>query len=890
MATAITNIRTAPYKFRPRSGHFQTLTRKLSRWFPRLRPNVFFMCLDGHLAKEIPMTTVLHGQTIEDKYKYLEHMEPEDEHYKDFRHFVQVEQGFYTLHDMDKDLQGGKFRLWSEIDCRVVTTTREGGYDAGEERIGEFLYYTRSLEDGGADLGFYRKRPGQSDNLGEELINPHELKKKYGYQHCQIGLCRVSSDGSMLAYTLSVEGGDRYICHIRSLTNNDVFHVIRGSNIVSIEFGDAGNFFYTECNELNRPYRVMSVDIHKGVLSRPQVVYSDEDEKYFVDVRKTKDGRYLTITSDAKSHGNVLLLPASYPRLFGEDAKIFAQGPLEIAGKDSWGWLEHHNGDFFMVTSKDAPNFKIVRASAADVIRGGRNFNGWTDFVPHRDNVQIQDVDLFKTHLVLYENNFGFERSQEIRIIDLRKEDTSDRSKDVVLHFPPMVSVTPGLNKNWHQTEMCFLYSTLTEPTTECVYRFDSARTPEVMRKMAPTALYATQTSETLSPWDYMWPYTVYRDTVTSHDGVEIPITIAHRRDLFTEEITDWDPFPDTERGALIYVYGSYGEVPSMHFQVAPFMYLLRRRWVVAFAHVRGGGEKLGWEEMGKGKTKINSTMDFVACCRHLVDMNYTRPDDLVAMGSSAGCVPIAAAANMHGKELFDFGILRAPFLDITSTMINPDLPLSLAERDVWGDPLNNAEDFELLKKYDPYYGIRDDIDYPGFLVSAALDDDRVPPWNAMKYVARLREQRTKRGIDPLRDPLLLRLYDKGGHYVWGEHVNICEEIRWLCHKYAIQGPGTKPDDMDVMTTLHNQAQAGIIDEDDAKKAFLKWDSWEDEKRRYYQRMLDVEARLAVPRLVPKKKTSTFYWHHTEEQLETLKNYEMPPGADGNKLETKKKE
>lgn len=875
---------TVPPIIQPKSSWIQRWIQKQAARIPWLRNKVFLLGLDGRSVAKIPSSRMLHGHLLEDNYKYLEDVVmPDAPKYKEAQYAKYVENEFYRLHEIEKDLVGSKFRLWSELDCRVVTTSREGGFDKGEERIGEFLYYTRQLESGGTDIGFFRKRMGESDVLGEELINPHELKRRFGYAHCTIGICRVSPDGSLLAYTLSVEGGDRYICHIKSLHNDEIFHVLRSNNIVSVEFGSQGNFFYTECNELNRPYRVMCLDVYKGLLSAEREVYVDKDERFFVDVRKTKDGKFICITSDAKSHGNVMILPATFPTLYGADQHTYAKGPLEIAGKEAWGWLEHHNGTFFMVTSQNAPNYKVVEAPVADVIREGKSFNGWKDFVSHNPKVQIQDVDIFRTHLVLYENSFGFDRSQQLRVIDLRGRTRHDRTKDVYLHFPPLVAVTPGLNKNFDQTEMCFMYSSLIEPSTECVYRFDSGHSPKEVQYMLPEQIYARQRSEMLSPWDYSWPYVMYRDTVTSHDGVEVPITICHRRDLFTEEITDYDPFPDTPRRCLLYVYGSYGEVPSLHFQLAPYMWLIRRRWVIAFAHVRGGGEKLGWEQQGKGPTKINTTLDFVACCEYLHKQGYTTPESLIVCGNSAGCVPIAAAANMYGRNLFDFALMRSPFLDITNTMTNPDLPLSIAEREDWGDPLNNPQDFENIRKYDPYLNIRDDQDYPGMVISVSMDDDRVPPWNALKYVARIREARAARGVDPIKYPFVLRLFEEGGHYVFGNLKELCEEIRWIAYFYSMGGPTSKTDDMDMMQTLHNQSVSGVMDHDDAQKAFLKWDAWEDERKNYYERMMDTENRVAIPRQVPVKKPSQFYWQEGPPPSSDEDLPPMPSQADSHR-------
>ena len=821
------------------------------------------MFFDGPLAKKEPSKFVLQGKPFSDDYKYMENL-----HDATTVKFARLEQDHHYHVDGRLDLQSGKFRLWSESECRSLITSREGGFDKGEERIGDFIYYTRKLEGESIDVGFFRKRPGQADILGEELINPHELKRQFGYSHCSIGVCRVSDDGRYVAYTLSVEGGDRYICHVRSIDNASLFHVIRSTNVISIEFGSSNNsFYYTECNELNRPYRVMMQEVRPGLLSPPVEIYRDDDETYFVDVRKTKDSKFLVFSSDAKGTGNVLVLPASFPTI-PKDLQVFFPHPAkpkEIAGKDAWGWLEHHSNCFLMVTSRNAPNYEVVYVRDEIALHEGVACQRWAPLIPHRDDVQITDVDLFENQLVAFEQHLQFERLQHIRIVDLRRgieRANKDRTTDVVLHFPALVNVTPGLNKNFKQDVLSFVYSSIIQPPRECVYNLNAAHDAKAVRTMAPTSLYTQRQHETLSPWDYMWPYHMYRDFVTSHDGTQVPITICQKRDLFTEEITDYDPLSNTPRHCLLYVYGSYGEIPSTHFQLLPYLWLMRRRWVVAFAHVRGGGE-LGhsWAEAGKGRKKMNTVRDFVACCEHLVKQGFTTPQNLVVAGNSAGAVPIAAAANMHGNTLFNFALLRAPFLDITSTMMDPNLPLSIAEQQDWGDPLNSRADLDAIAEYDPYLNVNDKVTYPSMMISTCLDDDRVPAWNALKYVAKLREVRRKQGVDPIRDQLVLRCKNVGGHHYWNDMLPLAEEINMLIHHYGLPGFHCKTEDLDMMQQMHNYFSTGLMDHDDQQQTWLKWDAWEKERLDFFSKMNTMTHEPNYRALKAKKEV--YYWHNS---------------------------
>ncbi|KAH9586638.1 Peptidase S9 [Trypanosoma melophagium] len=866
---------TALYPWVPSSNAAYTLFRRaVNRLSPQTRNTYPLPVLDGPFPVEQPESLVLHGECRQvDPFKYME-----DLFDKRTQNYVRSEQRHFGLIDTKFDFKHSKARLWAELDAKVVITSREGGFDKGEERIGEYVYFTRVVPGGDPNaIGFYRKRFGEVDLLAEELINPTALQQHFGYAQCHVGICRVSQDGRYLAYTLSVEGGDRYICHVRSIDNASLFHVIRGRNIVSIEFGADNQFYYTESNDLNRPYKVILQEIRPGILPPPVELYRDDDEQFFVDVHKTKDNAYIIITSDSKLKSSALVLPASFPKIPHEIQDFFRENrPVEVASKEKWSWLEHYKSHFIIVVADQGPNNRVLYAREEVVFKYGKNTE-WKVLVPYREDVQIVDIDLFQDRIVLYESHFAFERINHIRIINCDKgldgAARESRSDDLVLHFPPLASVTPGLNKNFNQQSMSFVYSSICQPSKDCVFNFDSKMTAKKSWMCAPDALFTQRQSEQFTPWDYMWPYSIYRDLCASEDGTQIPITICQRRDAFIQEATDFEAQPNTPKHCLIYVYGSYGEVPSMHFQLAPYMWLLRRRWTIAFAHVRGGGELPNWAEQGKGKNKINAVHDFIACCEHMVKMGYTKPELMVAAGNSAGCVPIAAAMNMRGCGLFGNALLRSPFLDVINTMVDPDLPLSLAERDDWGDPLHSAEDLTCLMQYDPYHNINDRVTYPAMMVSVCLDDDRVPPWNSLKYVAKLRQQRCRKGIDPVARPLILRVRSSGGHYCWGDTENICEELAFLCSQLDLEGPGKVLNDMDVMTHMHNLAVTGAMDHDDQEKIFLKWDNWERERIDYHVKLHEFSWEPNFRKLKAEKEP--FFWVPTDQELEQSKVDEM---------------
>jgi len=171
-------------------------------------------------------------------------------------------------------------------------------------------------------------------------------------------------------------------------------------------------------------------------------------------------------------------------------------------------------------------------------------------------------------------------------------------------------------------------------------------------------------------------------------------------------------------------------------------------------AHVRGGGEMgRAWYAAGKALTKVNTFTDFVACARHLVDSGLTTPKRLVAEGGSAGGLLIGAVANL-APELFAGVLAAVPFVDPLTSILDPSLPLTVIEWDEWGNPLENAEIYRLMKSYSPYENVRE-AEYPRILAVTSFNDTRVLYVEPAKWVARLRE---------VGAPVLLRIEMGAGH------------------------------------------------------------------------------------------------------------------------------
>ncbi len=270
-----------------------------------------------------------------------------------------------------------------------------------------------------------------------------------------------------------------------------------------------------------------------------------------------------------------------------------------------------------------------------------------------------------------------------------------------------------GSNPVYESAVMRFFYTSLNAPWSTFDYDMNSRQRTLVKEQPVPggynRADYVT---------DRLW--------ATAPDGVRVPLSIVYRRGLTTNGANP----------ALLYGYGAY-EMPSDPMFDASRLSLLDRGFVYAIAHVRGGGE-MGreWYEEGKFLSKTNTFDDFIACALELIERGYTNPRELAIRGRSAGGLLIGAVVNER-PDLFACAVAQVPFVDSLTTMLDESIPLTVNEYEEWGDP-NDPEFYEYMKSYSPYDNVRR-APYPALLVTAGLNDPRVPFWEPAKWVARLR-------------------------------------------------------------------------------------------------------------------------------------------------------
>jgi oligopeptidase B len=353
----------------------------------------------------------------------------------------------------------------------------------------------------------------------------------------------------------------------------------------------------------------------------------------------------------------------------------------------------------------------------------------WTERIAHRDSVMIEDVDLFAGFFIACEREDGLPRLRLWKFAG----DGAEAGPAGEIAFPePAYSAHPHINRIFETATFRYAYQSLVTPSS--VYEYDVATGASTLLKQLEIpggfdrTLYASE-----------------RIHAKALDGVEVPVSIVYRKDT---RQAGTNPL-------YVYGYGSYGYSLPIGFS-SNRLSLLDRGVVLAYAHIRGGGD-LGepWHDAGKMLVKRNTFSDFIACVEHLTAQGYGDPRRVAAEGGSAGGLLMGAIANMR-PDLFRAIVSHVPFVDVMNTMLDASLPLTVPEYEEWGDP-NQEEYFRYMLSYSPYDNLRA-ANYPAMLVKTSLHDSQVMYWEPAKYVAKLRTLKTD------SNPLLLVTNMQAGH------------------------------------------------------------------------------------------------------------------------------
>ena len=428
------------------------------------------------------------------------------------------------------------------------------------------------------------------------------------------------------------------------------------------------------------------------------LVYFEKDDTFSVDIAKSKSRKYLAIESGSTLTTEYRILNADNP-----------DGKFKIFQKRKRGVeysINHYKDSFYILTNKDdADNFKLMKTH-----EDATSFENWVEIIGHREDVLLEDIEIFANYLVLDEREGGLNK---IRIMSW------DGKEEYYLPFDSETyTAYTSTNVDFETEILRYSYQSMATPSSVIDFNM---RTKEKEVKKEQEVLGGKFDKNN---------YTEERVWAIAKDGTKIPVSMVYRKELKK----------DGKNPLLLYAYGSYGHSMDAYFS-STRLSLLDRGFVYAIAHIRGG-EDLGrhWYEDGKLLHKKNTFTDFIDCSKHLIEQKYTSPAHLYAEGGSAGGLLMGVIIN-EAPDLYNGVIAQVPFVDVMTTMLDDTIPLTTGEYDEWGNP-NVKKYYQYMRSYSPYDNLKKQ-NYPNMYVSTGLHDSQVQYWEPVKWVAKLREFKT---------------------------------------------------------------------------------------------------------------------------------------------------
>ena len=653
------------------------------------------------VARRDPKTVTLHGHNLQDDYAWLRNKDSAE-----VIAYLQAENA-YTEAWMapTKDLQE---TLYREMLSHIKETDESYPY-----RYAGYYYYSRTVE--GSQYAMHCRRQGSMEGPEEIILDGNELA--VGYPFMALGAFAVSEDQNLLAYSVDHTGFRQYTLHIKDLRTGETL-TDTAERVGSIVWAnDNITVFYSVEEEETKRHN----QLFRHTLGHPQwadtLVFEEPDERFNLGAGKTRDREFILLEIGSHTTSEAHFIPASDPQA--------AWKLIEPRRDNIEYYPDHRNGLFYIRANDTGRNFRLVTAPI-DQPSG----NHWRELIPHRDEVMLEDVDLFATFAAMGTRSNGLPHIEIAPFESVELDTFLGPAREIELP-EPVYSVHGGTNPDFQTASYRYGYQSMVTPAS--VYEIDIATHESVLRKQQEVpggfdrTLYASE-----------------RVFAPAEDGTQVPVSIVYRRDRKT-----------SNNPLHVYAYGSYGYSLPVGFN-SNRLSLLDRGVVMAFAHIRGGGD-MGkpWHDAGRLMQKRNTFTDFIATVEHLTRNGYGDPARVSIEGGSAGGLLMGAVTNMR-PDVFRAVISHVPFVDVMNTMLDASLPLTVPEYEEWGNP-NDPEPFAYMLSYSPYDNLKPGR-YPAILVKTSLNDSQVMYWEPAKYIAKLRTLKQD------SEPLLLYTNMAAGH------------------------------------------------------------------------------------------------------------------------------
>jgi len=668
------------------------------------------------VAKIIPKSLEKFGHARTDNYFWLN-----DRENPEVIDYLKKENAYYKK--MTAHTKAFQKELFEEMKARIKEDDESVPY------LYNGYYYITRFETGKNYPIYSRKK--QSLSAKEEILFDCNTLAK-GHSYFQLGGLSISPDNKLAIFSIDTIGRRIYDIQVKNLETGEILSdKIEKVSGNAVWANDNKTIFYSSQDEIT----LRSDKIFKHKLGTKQaddiLVYFEKDETFNVEVAKSKSRKYLAIESGSTLTTEYRILEADNP-----DGK-FRVFQKRVRGLEYS--INHYGDSFYIMTNKDkATNFKLMKTLETDTSK-----ENWTEVIPHREDVLLEDIEIFKDFLVVEERFNGLNK---IRIMPCSGEGE---------YYLPFESETytayTGTNVDFDTDILRYSYQSMTTPSSVIDFNMKT-KTKEIKKEQQVLGGKFDKNN-----------YTEERIWATAKDGTKIPISMVYRKGLKK----------DGKNPLLLYAYGSYGHSMDATFS-STRLTLLDRGFIFAIAHIRGG-EDLGrqWYEEGKLLKKKNTFTDFIDCSKFVIEQKYTSPEHLYAEGGSAGGLLMGAIVNL-APELYHGVIVQVPFVDVITTMLDESIPLTTGEYDEWGNP-NVKKYYHYMASYSPYDNVKKQS-YPNMYVSTGLHDSQVQYWEPAKWVAKLRSIKTDDSV------LFLDTNMEAGH---GGASGRFEAIKELAKEYS---------------------------------------------------------------------------------------------------------
>lgn len=671
-----------------------------------------------------------HGDRVEDPYEWLR--DPQD---PSVLAHLEAENAWTA--ERTAHLEPVREAIFTEIRSRTRETDLTVPVPAGP-----WWYYTRTRE--GQQYPTYCRAPLHDRAAVPELDPERPLPGESvlldanaaadGSEFFALGAYEISPDHGRLAWSADVTGDERFDLRVVDLGTGEVLDdSVRGVGYGAVFSRDGRHLLYVRVDEAWRPFEVWCHEIGADVAS-DVLVHREEDERFWLGIDRSRDDRWIILGLGSRTTSEVHLLDADDPT-----------GPLRCVSPREPGVeydVEPAGDHLLVVHNARQREWDLAWAPLEATSR-----EQWQPLLDAGEGERFLGVDAYDDVAVLTLRRGGVPSARLLpRVTRSGTPSPQDYgpAREVVVGDDPMATVSvlgaadPDTDRLRVSHESWVSPRAIYDLVLGMDVSSDGAATDELV-------LLRRHPVENVDLDDYEQR----REWVTARDGTQVPVSLITRRGTV----------PDGTSPGLIYGYGSYEISMDPYFSVARLS-LLDRGVVYAVAHVRGGGEMgRGWYEDGRLLDKPHTFTDFVDCAAWLHESGWVAPDRLAAEGGSAGGLLMGAVTNL-APDRFRAVLAEVPFVDTLTTILRPELPLTVGEWDEWGNPLADPEVYQVMRGYSPYENVAA-REYPAILATTSLHDTRVSFTEPAKWVARLRATVTN---DPLARPVLLRTEMSAGH------------------------------------------------------------------------------------------------------------------------------